>query len=305
MASASDFPAAFDAELKKLIRERGVVAVPAIEPVQPPSGYERLAGKPLPASPLAVAVDIYGTLLASAASEPGTAFPPDTASRLRALVEADHAHARERGIPWPEVDAISVFSRALTQDGTAPSREEAALACARWECMANPCSAMPGAARFLELCRGKDIPLGLVSNAQFYTPYFVEAAFGLPLFPSGTNRNDSIDRAGNATPDLNLGFEADLALWSYRTGRAKPDRWMFDALASRMAARGIPPEHVLYVGNDALNDCACAGEAGFMTVLFGGDSRSFRPRLDEVRVLSTPPSTFVRSWDELGRLLCI
>jgi len=305
MVSASEFPAAFDAELKKLIHERGILPVPSVKPVQPPSGYEHLYNKSLPAAPLAVAVDIYGTLLASVAGEPGTAFPPDMAKRLRAIVHADHTLARARGIPWPEVDAISVFARVLTQDGSTPSREAAALACARWECAANPCSAMPGASLFLELCRGNNIPLGLVSNAQFYTPYFVEAAFRLPLFRSGINRNDSTDREGSATPDRNLGFEADLALWSYRTGRAKPDGWMFDELASRMAAREIPSERVLYVGNDALNDCACAGETGFMTALFGGDRRSFRPRLDEARVLSTPPSTFVRSWDELGRLLCI
>jgi len=93
-------------------------------------------------------------------------------------------------------------------------------------------------------------------------------------------------------------------LWSYETGRAKPDRWMFDELARRLAARGVPADRILYVGNDALNDCAAAGEAGLMTALFGGDARSFKPRLDDPRVEASPPSTVCKSWDDLRRLLC-
>ena len=305
MALESEFPTSFGNELLGLVRERGIVPAPAVKPVQPRSGYEHLHKKPLPSAPLAVAVDIYGTLLASAVGEPGTAFPPDMAARLREFVDADHALAKAQGIIWPEVDAISIFARVLEQNGSDSSREAAAMACARWECASNPCSAMPGAARFLALCREMHLPLGLVSNAQFYTSYFVEAAFGVPLFPADTGNavlGETMEQPGKVG---NLGFDPDLALWSYRTGRAKPDRWMFDELASRMAGRGIPPERVLYVGNDALNDCACAGEAGFMAALFGGDERSFKPRLEEARVLSTPPSTFIRSWDELGRLLCI
>jgi putative hydrolase of the HAD superfamily len=194
------------------------------------------------------------------------------------LIAEDHARAKAAGIPWPEVDAISVFMRVLGLELPAAAR-----ACVAWECLANPCAPMPGAADFLALCRQLGLSLGIVSNAQFYTPLFVQAAFGLDT--------------------LALGLEPELSFWSYRTGRAKPDRFMYDQAAKVLAERNIPVADALYVGNDALNDCAAAGEAGFMTALFAGDARSFRPREDSPRVAACPPDTVVSGWDMLAALV--
>jgi putative hydrolase of the HAD superfamily len=264
--------------------------------------------------PKAILVDVYGTLLATGLGEvaaaeedtspplaptqatkqeptpesiseispeqekPASMFPEGFAEQLQVLIVQDHAKARAAGIPWPEVDAISVFMRVLGLDPLG-----AAKACVAWECLANPCAAMPGAMDFLDDCRKASLPLGIVSNAQFYTPLFIRAAFG-------------------AAP-VDLGFEEDLSFWSYRTGRAKPDRFMYDQAAEALAVRGIVPGEVLYVGNDALNDCAAAGEAGFMTVLFAGDERSFRAREASRRVEEFPPDTVVSSWDMLATLV--
>lgn len=267
-----------------------------LQPVLPrlSTDYAAKLGQPLPRKPQAVLVDIYGTLLATGLGEVGAtedaapssrvpaparyAFPEDFINRLHALIARDHEEARAAGIPWPEVDAISVFMRVL---GLEPAA--AAKACVAWECLANPCAAMPGAADFLSLCRDSGLPLGIVSNAQFYTPLFIQAAFGT-------------DPAG-------LGLEESLSFWSYRTGRAKPDRFMYDQAAGALAVRGIAPADTLYVGNDALNDCAAAGEAGFMTALFAGDDRSFRPREGSRRVAEYPPATVVNSWSMLTSLV--
>ena len=297
MASASSLPAALAEELRREIADSGIVRPssgdPAdrfVAPARIPDALAGLVGRALPAEPLAVAVDVYGTLLASAMGEigPGSAwddesfqeiFPHDMAERLRGIVAGVHERERARGIPWPEVDAPAVFAQAL---GLGP--EDGARACVAWECANNRCSAMPGAAGFLADCAARGLPLGIVSNAQFYTPLFVEAAFGTTL-------------AG-------LGFDPGLALWSYETGRAKPDRWMFDELARRLSSRGVPADRVLYVGNDALNDCAAAGEAGMMTALFCGDARSCKQRAGEARVVARPPDTLALSWDDLRRLVC-
>jgi putative hydrolase of the HAD superfamily len=286
------------------ILEAGLARIQPDQPLLHP-GLASLLGKPLPRKPRAVLVDIYGTLLATGLGEVGSTeeaipstlestsadrnsvagyrsrvaypFPADFIQRLHALIAEDHGKARAAGIPWPEVDAISVFMRVLRLELPA-----AAKACVAWECLANPCAAMPGATEFLSRCRQLGLDLGIVSNAQFYTPLFIQAAFGLDT--------------------LALGLDPGLSFWSYRTGRAKPDRYMYDQAAMALAERSIPVAEVLYVGNDALNDCAAAGEAGFMTALFAGDARSFRPREDSLRAAACPPDTVVSGWDMLATL---
>jgi len=197
-------------------------------------------------------------------------------------------------------DAVSVAksARALGLD-----YDDGARAAVAWECTTNKCSAMPGATEFLSACVMRGIILGIVSNAQFYTPLFIEEAFDAYLFKE--RRVSARDLFDSSLVRPRLGFDPDLTLWSYKTGRAKPDRWMFDELARRLAARGVPANRILYLGNDALNDCASAGEAGLMTALFYGDERSFQPRIGERRVRAFPPSTLVSSWDDLRRLVCI
>jgi putative hydrolase of the HAD superfamily len=281
--------------LQGYILKAGLAEVQLVQPPLPRS-YEDMLGKPLPRTPRAVLVDVYGTLLATglgevAATEEATPdtpapasmtprymFPEGFTAGLHAQIAEDHKKARTAGLPWPEVDAISVFMRVLGLDAVG-----AAKACVAWECLANPCAAMPGAADFLAFCRSAGLPLGIVSNAQFYTPLFIKAAFGLDT--------------------ASLGLEESLSFWSYRTGRAKPDRFMYDQAAQVLSARGIAPEVALYVGNDALNDCAAAGEAGFMTALFAGDARSFRPRETSLRVAEYPPDTVATSWDMLATLV--
>lgn len=289
-------------ELGRYIARYGVrTAYPsstqAIMPAPIPESLGHLLDAPLPRAPMAVVVDVYGTILASASGEcsaqdsaasgASAGFPPDMAERLGAIIRHDHERQREQGMAWPEVDAPLVFARALAMPQDDLAYTQGARACVAWECAMNPCAAMPGAADALGALRARGLSLGIVSNAQFYSPLFMEAAFGAPLYGKG-----------------GLGFDPELVLWSYRTKRAKPDRWMFDELASRLRRRGVPAGRALYVGNDALSDCAAAGEAGFMTALFAGDARSCKPRVGHQRVQAMPPSTIVASWDALRRMVC-
>lgn len=314
MASVSDFPATLIEELRRTVSERGIErsvdggeSDPFVPPARVPAELAARAGLSLSAPPLALAVDVYGTLLASAAGEIGpgaapedgwAAFPHDMAERLRALVDEEHARKRAEGIPWPEIDSAALFARALGL-----GYDDGARAAVAWECTTNRCQAMPGAMELLTACVSRGIMLGIVSNAQFYTPLFIEEAFGAYLFGE---RRTSARELFDATPVRRcLGFDPDLTLWSCGTGRAKPDRWMFDELARRLAARGVPADRILFVGNDALNDCAAAGEAGLSTALFCGDERSCRPRAGDPRVQAFPPSTLAASWDDVRRLVCI
>jgi putative hydrolase of the HAD superfamily len=286
MASASD-------SLLAYIQAHGLHSQP-VSSAGIPAGLAVLVKKALPRKPRAVLLDVYGTMLASVSGEVGTAGAVDAtdavdaagmamaagelAERLKAIIADDHARARAAGIAWPEVDAIAVFARALSLD-----REAAARACVDWECRVNPCAAMPGVLDFLTCCRQSGLPLGIVSNAQFYTALFMRAALGASM--------------------RELGFEPELCFWSYLTGRAKPDSFMYRAASTALEGRGIPANEAVFIGNDALNDCAAAGAAGFMTILFAGDDRAFRPRTDMALAMEHPPDSLVSDWEQAMSIL--
>lgn len=209
-----------------------------VAPAKLTSEWELLVNKQLPAKVMAVAVDVYGTILSSETGDIGSgsllvtngqyqnkdadnerglsiSFPSNMADRLKSIVNADHAELREKGIAWPEVNAPSVFARALDMN-----LDDGARACVAWECATNRCAPMPGAKLFLEAITELRLALGIVSNAQFYTPIFIEEAFCSELF--------------STKEATGLGFDKNLCLWSYETGHAKPDSWMFSELAKRL-----------------------------------------------------------------------
>ena len=105
--------------------------------------------------------------------------------------------------------------------------------------------------------------LGVVSNAQFFTPL---------LFPVllGTSLQD-------------LGFSSPLLYFSHAYRRAKPGSFLYQLAANQLQNQGISPAAVLYVGNDMLNDVTAANQVGFRTALFAGDQRSLRWRSDDPR----------------------
>ncbi len=193
----------------------------------------------------AVLFDIYGTLLRSAAGE----LHPDPA--LRDLIARAHAASPH---PFPEIDIREIHAElhpALT-------REEIEAVAIAHERRANPVTPMPGAADTLRHLAAKGIPLGLISNAQFYTVPILEEALGATL--------------------TDLGVDPDLCCFSYLERRAKPDPYLFEILRDMLARRGIPAANVLYIGNDVRNDIDPARATGFRTALFAGDPNSLRLR---------------------------
>jgi putative hydrolase of the HAD superfamily len=196
-------------------------------------------------SPRAVLFDIYGTLLRSAAGE----LHPDPA--LRDLIDKAHADSPH---PFPEIDIREIHAALHPELGP---EEIEALAVAQ-ERRANSVTPMPGAAETLRQLAAKDIPLGLISNAQFYTVPVLEEALGATL--------------------TDLGIDPDLCCFSYRERRAKPDPFLFEILRDRLAQRGIPAADVLYIGNDVRNDIDPARATGFRSALFAGDPTSLRLR---------------------------
>lgn len=146
-----------------------------------------------------------------------------------------------------------------------------------YEARTNAVWPMPGLVDCLAELAGAGLPMGIVSNAQFYTR---------ELFPAFL---------GQSTDEC--GFAPDLQIYSYEQGFAKPGEGLYRLAVERLAARGITPSETLYVGNDMLNDVAPAQRVGFRTALFAGDARSLRLRADDPRVEGIRPDLVV------GRLL--
>ncbi len=280
------------ARLVRLVRERSQPMAPEPPPGPRPGSPGRLFR---PAE--AVLFDLYGTLFVSASGDIDSAVggrhdeamsnllrsrglpmsPADLRERFRQEIRG--SHARQTGVDHPEVRVEQVWRAVL-----APMRLRAARRFAlEYELLANPVWPMLGALSLLKGLRDGGVVLGLISNAQFYTPLLFEAFWGVT--------------------DRRLGFARDLRLYSYRQGRAKPSPALFELARARLRRRGIEAAGALFVGNDMLNDILPAARAGFQTCLFAGDRRSLRLRSDDPRCAGLEPTVVVASLEELAALL--
>ncbi|MGM0444687.1 MAG: HAD family hydrolase [Fibrobacterota bacterium] len=106
----------------------------------------------------------------------------------------------------------------------------------------------------------KNIRVGILSNAQFYTP--LDLTFFL--------RHQSDGRI----MDINEVFDVDLSFFSYVYGVAKPSELLFDRLTSALHEVQIDPGEALFVGNDLELDIMAGAAAGLKTGLFTGRRES-------------------------------
>ena len=229
----------------------------------------------------AVIFDIYGTLFTSEAGELNTNSPnqkneyileslqevlqditpvqhTSLSCEFITTIQTTHAEAIKNGIPYPEVNIQDIWQHILSPHYPEITPEQIATIAVLYETLTNPVWPMPGTLEVLEDLRSSNFTLGIVSNAQFYTPLLFEAFLGKPL--------------------SSLEFRSEYCIYSYLEKLAKPDKQLFLKLLQRLSHQGISPHETLYVGNDMKNDVAPAREAGMHTVLFAGDQRSLRTR---------------------------
>lgn len=265
-------------------------------PLEPIPTGECAALKPL-YDVEAVLLDVYGTLFISACGEisnGGDTLRAGTLTRtlldmglqllidetegvrsFRNAIEDSHRRSRQHGVEFPEVDIVEVWRTTLhawRQRGQiAGAIEELDFAelSLRYELATNPVWPMPGVVECLTELATRGIHLGLISNAQWFTPLLFPAMLGAEL--------------------AELGIGADMQFWSWRTGWAKPGEQLFRLAADALCRRGIEPNQALHVGNDMVNDILPAASSGIQTALFAGDRRSLRRREDDSRVSSVTP----------------
>ena len=244
--------------------------------------------------------DIYGTLFISGSGDIGAhqsarfqdeklqqliddfhldLSPATLVEMFKVEIEAAHQKAKLQGIEYPEVDILSIWGE-LFKPFSTMTEEKIKEFAVRYEFITNPVYPMPGLLGCLKQCRNSGLMMGVISNAQFYTPLLFKWFLDTEL------------RA--------LGFSDSLVFFSYQQGIAKPSSDLFLKARSRLAGHQIDPRHVVYLGNDMLKDILPAHQAGFQTALFAGDKRSLRLRKEDERCRTVKPDMIITTLSQLN-----
>lgn len=244
----------------------------------------------------ALLFDLYGTLFMSESGDVSTSREKAKTSLFQKLlgryhkdldaervlegyfneIERVHSRLRSRGIDFPEVRVDEIWIRVLKFRSVWKAREFAV----EYEALFNPCWPMPCLSESLSNLKTKKLFMGIVSNAQFFSPLLFKALL----------HQDISD----------LGFDRGLTFYSFRSGCAKPSLFLFQKAKEALEKRGIGPKNTLYVGNDMLNDVYPAHEVGFQTALFAGDGRSLRLRHCDERCKNLSPDLTISCLEQLS-----
>ncbi len=263
----------------------------------------------------AVLFDVYGTLFVSGSGDVGTATATDTAEAMTAALEAAHYKgdlakagtigkdalkaevlewhrvSRAAGVAFPEVDILQIWRKVvgkLRDEGILKPAEIDIEPIRRlaleYECRVNPTWPMPESLQTLRRLKAAGLIMGVVSNAQFYTPLLFCAHY-------------------EQTPET-IGFDPACCVWSYRELTGKPSDDLFPKAGEYLRRNhGIGLSETVYVGNDMLNDIYTASRAGCKTVLFAGDQRSLRLRENDGRCADLKPDAVITSLGQLTALI--
>ncbi len=259
----------------------------------------------------AVIFDIYGTLFISGSGDVGTAVSsgspqafgkafeklgiiadePKIWEQIKdqyfSLIAQSHTRDKKKGILYPEVIITDIWAEILNNPLISSYAAKYSItpetAAAAFEGVVNPVWPMPGLTDCLESLYAHGYKLGIVSNAQFYTP---------ELFPVFLGKNIK-----------ELGFNENLSIFSYRTGRGKPDIHLFEMLKKGLSTYGIDASEAVFVGNDMLNDIYAAYSAGLKTALFAGDKRSLRMRSDNPSCRKLKPDVIFNNLGKFPEIL--
>ncbi len=207
-------------------------------------------------------------------------------------IQQTHRDLKSRGNTYPEVDILEIWHsiwKTLTQReavSTTLTAYKLIQVAFLYELSSNPTWPMPKACKTLKTISQGGYSLGIVSNAQFYTPYIFSVLCDESLAA--------------------LGFDRQALVWSYQLKEAKPSVQLFSSVLSYYHTdKTIYPEEILYVGNDMLNDIHTAASAGCKTALFAGDQRSLRMRKENSLVQSDRADAILTDISQLKHILVL
>jgi putative hydrolase of the HAD superfamily len=245
-----------------------------------------------------VIFDVYGTLIISGSGDIGIhdeaehsqelekafsesgfkilkdGFGEIASQKLKDTIINAHNNSKKEGIEFPEIEIRDCWKEVAdylsSNNYIDSSSGDINLLAIENEILSNPVWPMPHLLKTLSALTDKGIKLGIVSNAQFYTPIMLEAFTGKTLGQ--------------------LGFLPELCVWSYIERIGKPSTVLYEKLVKSANKNfSINPDEILYVGNDMLKDIWACLQTGCRTALFAGDSRSLKLRKDDDRCKHLQP----------------
>ena len=268
----------------------------------------------------AIIFDIYGTLLISASGdihqaeisdsilktalrvadykfvEPGMEKDDKLISDLLAsfvkLIQTHQGRLHEQGIPFPEVDIREVWGDFLAYAieenilRKTPNSDPLKLTII-FELLSNRVWPMPNMKETINYLSAKGYPLGIVSNAQFYTPIMMN------YFLSGNI----------VEGDIIENFIDNLSVFSFKLRKAKPDTAIFKPMLQSLKENyNILPGESVFIGNDMYKDIYPAKALGMKTVLFAGDKRSLRLREDIPEAAGLNPDAVITDLEQIKQI---
>ncbi|MFP4163203.1 MAG: HAD family hydrolase [Chitinispirillaceae bacterium] len=208
------------------------------------------------------------------------------------LIAISHEKAVKKGIQFPEVKIEEVWAlivMMLKRNGyeaenffTGSISEFPRYLAFTYNFLCLGRQLYPGVIRALEQLKEKNITVGILSNAQFYTP------MDLTLLVR--------DQSEGKYDDYNELFNIDLTIFSYDYGYSKPNQLLFRKLYDALYQYQILPSQTVFVGNDLSIDIQPAAAAGMKTAFFTGDD--FVAFEHDLRGKVVPDICF-ESWGEL------
>lgn len=263
----------------------------------------------------AVIFDIYGTLIISASGDimqstyDASMFenalnqagfeikvPTHKLMTIHKIFEREVTEGKQKakkgGIPFPELNIVEVWTKTLQQadkDGLITIKYDSNIKLFTFifELNSNKVWPMPELNETIKAIKEKGYPMGIVSNAQFYTPVIMN------YFLYGVIKSD----------EFLDGFEKDISVFSYKMLKGKPDTSVYEALIDPLANRGLKPQDVLFVGNDMLKDIYASQKVGFKTCFYAGDMRAYRLRKDHPEASKTKADYTITELKQLLEIL--
>lgn len=243
----------------------------------------------------AVFFDIYGTLFISGSGDASAtekkidierfgvllknygvrSNPANVLQRYFDKIKGHHDFLRLLGVDFPEVQVEKIWMKVLDLQNI----QQAMSFAVEFESIFNPVWPMPGALELVKYLGERGIKMGIISNAQFFTPLLFNALLGYYI--------------------EEIGFCERLLFYSFKYEHAKPSPFLFCRATLELSKYNITPGQILYVGNDILNDILPAAGVGFHTALFSGDKRSLRLRRDDPRCTGVDPDVTITDLGEL------
>lgn len=208
------------------------------------------------------------------------------------IIKHHHQRHINSGRKFPEVDIRLVWEDFVNlaiekQIITKTEKSDPDRLTFVFELLSNKVYPMPGMKKIVKHFKKAGYPLGIISNAQFYTPIVLNYFL-----------NGKIDER-----EVIADFDPELTVFSYHLYKAKPDNSLFDQLLAALKNKhGIQPKEAAFIGNDMYKDIYPAHECGMKTVLFAGDERSLRLRPDRKEIENLKPDATITELKQLKEI---